>query len=72
MLDLLRPSTRGRRGGVRLLEFGLLVAAIVSVVVLVAVAFGSFLHSAAGHRCSAHTVSASAASPSPTSCTSSH
>ena len=51
MLDQMRQETRGRRRGASTVEYSLLLAAIATVVALVAFAFGSYLHSALGTGC---------------------
>jgi hypothetical protein len=45
MLDQMRPQTLGRRKGASTTEYSLLLAAIATVVALVAFAFGNYLHS---------------------------
>ncbi len=53
MLDQMRQETRGRRRGASTVEYSLLLAAIATVVALVAFAFGSYLHSALRPACGA-------------------
>jgi Flp pilus assembly pilin Flp len=55
MLDQLRQETHGRRRGASTVEYSLLIAAIATVVALVAFAFGSYLHSALRPACDAGT-----------------
>jgi Flp pilus assembly pilin Flp len=51
MLDQLRQETHSRRRGASTVEYSLLLAAIATVVALVAFAFGSYLHSALRPSC---------------------
>ncbi len=63
MLDQLREQTHGRRRGASTVEYSLLLAAIATVVALVAFAFGSYLHSALRTGCD-RTASGQSATPS--------
>jgi Flp pilus assembly pilin Flp len=69
MLDQLRPETRGRSRGASAVEYGLLAAAIVAVVVLVAVAFGSYVHSKAHAPCVQVVGTSGRTAASPAGCT---
>jgi Flp pilus assembly pilin Flp len=51
MLDQLRQETHGPRRGASTVEYSLLLAAIATVVALVAFAFGNYLHSALRTGC---------------------
>jgi Flp pilus assembly pilin Flp len=51
MLDQMRPQTLGRRKGASTTEYSLLLAAIATVVALVAFAFGNYLHSTLHSGC---------------------
>jgi hypothetical protein len=64
MLDQLRQETHGRRRGASTVEYSFLLAAIATVVALVAFAFGSYLHSALRTGCT----DPAAARSAPSSC----
>jgi Flp pilus assembly pilin Flp len=51
MLDQMRLKTLGRRKGASTVEYSLLLAAIATLVALVAFAFGNYLHSALHPAC---------------------
>jgi hypothetical protein len=51
MLDQMRPETLGRRRRASTTEYSLLLAAIATVVALVAFAFGNYLHSTLHPAC---------------------